>query len=115
LTVACAIGLLGAVAAFVLALSQQDVWMIILAVFLGFHAIGGLRQARTLAWLQPAVEHLNRAVASVRQGACAEAVAECDRALELIPPGHNLHDNAQACRAMALAQLEQSSRADRTK
>jgi Zn-dependent protease len=111
LRVSCVLGLLAAAAAFVLALSHQDVWLIILAVFVGLQAINGLAQARMLAWLQPAVDHLNRAVALVQQGAAAEAVAECDKALELIPEGHTLRDNAYACRAMAVAQLGQAAAA----
>lgn len=111
LRVSCVLGLLGAAGAFVLALSWQDVWLIILAVFVGLQAFNGLGQARTLAWLQPAADHLNRAVALVQQGAAAEAVTECDKALELIPNGHNLRDNALACRAMAVAELGRPSAA----
>jgi len=107
LRVSCVLGLFGAAGAFLLALSLQDTWLIILAVFLGYQAIHGLGQARTLTWLQPAVDHLNRALTLVRQGAAAEALPECDRALELIPQGHELRENAQACRAMVLAQLGQ--------
>ncbi len=111
LTVACVLGLLGAAAVLLLALGWQDAWLIILAVFLGFQAINGLRQARILTWLQPAADHLNRALALVRQGAHVEAVVECDRALELIPPGHPLRENVQACRATALAGLGQPTAA----
>lgn len=107
LTVSCIIGLLGAIGGFLVAVSYQDVWLIILAVFLGFHAMGGLQQARTLTWLQPAVDHLNRALALMRQGNHKDALAESDRALELIPEGQKLRDNAQSCRAMALAGLSQ--------
>jgi len=105
LRVSCVLGLLGAVGGFLLALSLHDTWLTILAVFLGFQAINGLRQARTLAWLQPAVDYLNHALSLVRQGSASEAVSECDRALELIPQGHPLRDNALACRAAALAEL----------
>lgn len=105
LRVACVLGLLGAAGAFFLALSQHDVWWVILAVFVGLQAFNGLRQAQALTWLQPAADHLNRALTLVRQGAAAEAVAECDKALELIPEGHRLRDNAIACRAAAVAEL----------
>ncbi len=111
LRVSCVLGLLGAVGAFLLAMSLQDVWLTILAVFVGLRAVAGLQQARTLTWLEPAVDHLNRALTLVRQGAAAEAVAECDRAMALIPEGHKLRDNARAFRAMALAQLGQPAAA----
>jgi Zn-dependent protease len=111
LRVACVLGLLGAAGAFILALSRQDVWLIILAVFVGFQAMNGLAQARNLTWLQPAADHLNRAVALFQQGAAAEAIAECDKALELIPEGHKLRDNAIACRAVAVAELRRPSAA----
>lgn len=105
LMMASVLGMLGAGGLMLLALLYlQSVWMIVLSAFLGFQAINGWRVARTLAWMQPALDHFNRAMASVRRGAGADAVAECDMALALIPPGHRLRENVNACRAVALAQ-----------
>ncbi len=109
LRVSCVLGLLGAAGGFLLAISLQSLWLIVLTVFLGFQAIHGLGQARTLAWLEPAADHLNRTVSLLHQGAGAEALAECDHALELIPEGHPLRDSALACRAAAVAEADRSA------
>jgi hypothetical protein len=105
LTVASVIGLVGAAAVLLLALAGQDVFLIAVTVFLGFQALKGLRQARILAWLQPAMDHLRRATSLIEQGRPAEAVAECDRALALIPEGNRLRAAVQQQRAVALAGL----------
>ncbi len=107
LRISCVLGVIGAAGVLFLALRWHDPWYIVLAMFLGYQAIRGLGQARTLAWLQPAVDHLNRAMTLVQHGAAADALAECDLALGLIPQGHQLRENAQACRAMVLARLSQ--------
>ena len=109
LMVSCVLGLVGAAGVFLLALRWQSIWLIAIAVFLGFQALNGLGYARALAWLDPAMEHVNRAVAAMRQGAFAEAVAECDLALKLIPQGHQLRDKVDSCRALALANLSESA------
>ena len=97
--VSCVLGLLGAVGVFLLALRWQSFWLIAIAVFLGFQAMKGLGYARALAWLDPAMQHANYALTAIRQGAFAEAVAECDLALKLIPQGHKLRDNVDSYRA----------------
>ena len=107
LRISCVIGVIGAAGVLYLALDKHDPWYIVLAMFLGYQAIRGLGQARTLAWLQPAVDHLNRAMNLVQHGAAAEALTECDLALGLIPQGHQFRENAQACRAMVLARMSQ--------
>ena len=109
LMVSCVLGLLGAVGVFLLALRWQSVWLIAIAVFLGFQAMKGLGYARALAWLDPAMQHANHALAAIRQGAFAEAVAECDVALKLIPQGHPLRNNVDSYRALALAKLSESA------
>ena len=109
LMVSCVLGLLGAAGVFLLALDWQSIWLIAIAAFLGFQALNGLKYARALAWLDPAMQHTHRAVAAMRQGAFAEAVAECDLALKLIPQGHKLRDNVDSCRALALANLSEST------
>ena len=63
--------------------------------------------ARALAWLEPAVEHANRALAAMEQGAFAEAVAECDLALRLLPQGNELRAKVDSCRALALVKLSE--------
>jgi tetratricopeptide (TPR) repeat protein len=105
LLVCSVVGLIGAAGLFLVALCWQDVWLIILTVFLGFQAVAGLNQARTLAWLQPAQDELNRAAELVRQRAFREAVTAFDRALELIPKGHQARAGAYSGRAVALAAL----------
>jgi Zn-dependent protease len=105
LLVASVVGLMGAAGLLLLALAYQSVWVIVMAVFLGSQAVRGLQQARILAWLQPAAEHLRRAASSTEAGRPAEAVAECDRALALIPAGNRLRAAVQDQRAAALARL----------
>ncbi len=105
LAVASVIGLIGAGGLLLLALAQQNYLRIAIAVFLAFQAMKGLRQARILAWLQPALEHVRRAAPLLAQGRPAEAVAECDRALALIPEGSGLRATVQNQRAAALAAM----------
>jgi Zn-dependent protease len=107
LTVASVVGLFGAAGVLLLALSRQNVWFAVVAAFLGLQAINGLGYARALAWLDPAVEHAGRAVAAMERGAFAEAVAECDLALKVIPPGNELREKTEACRALALTKLSE--------
>ncbi len=105
LRVASVIGLIGAAGLLLLALAYQKLGSIAVAVFLAYQAMNGLRQARILAWLQPAMEHLRRAASLIDQRRPAEAVAECDRALALIPEGSGLRATVQNQRAVALAGL----------
>jgi Zn-dependent protease len=105
LMVCCVVGLLGALGLFVFALSLQWTWMIVLSFFLGFQAFAGLKNARALLWLQPALEHIHRALAQVREGTGAEALAECDKAMELVPEGHKVRADVHHCRALALAKM----------
>ncbi len=101
LQVCSVVGMIGAAAGVVLAVCGQHVWWIVLSAFVGFQALSGWKQARMLLWLQPAADHIGRGMALVRQGAAAEAIAECDRALELIPQGQRVRADAYACRATA--------------
>jgi Zn-dependent protease/Tfp pilus assembly protein PilF len=103
LAVCSVIGLLGAAGLFLLALSSGDYLWIGLAVFLGLQALAGFGRARTMVWLQPALEEMHRAREQVRQGDCVAAVAAADRALELMPEGNPARADAHACRALALA------------
>ncbi len=101
LQVCSVVGMIGAAAGFLLAVGQGSTWWIVLSLFVGFQALSGWKQARTLLWLQPAAEHIGRSMALVRQGAAVEAIAECDQALELIPEGQRARADAYACRATA--------------
>ena len=105
LLVASIVGLIGGAGLLLLALYSHNVWGIIVAVFLASNAVRGVQQARVLAWLQPAAEHLRRAASSTEAGRPAEAVAECDRALALIPAGNRLRAAVQDQRAAAMARL----------
>jgi Zn-dependent protease len=105
LMVCSVIGLIGAAGLFLLALSWQSTWGLILTVFLALQAVAGVSRARTLVWLQPAQDELRRAVVLVGKRAYQDAVAACDRALELIPEGHQSAGAAYLCRAGALAAL----------
>jgi Zn-dependent protease len=105
LLVASVVGMVGAAGVLLLALAYWNLLGVAIAVFLGFQAMNGLRQARILGWLQPALEHLRRAASLIEQRRPAEAVAECDRALELIPEGNRLRATVQNQRAVALAGL----------
>jgi Zn-dependent protease/Flp pilus assembly protein TadD len=105
LMVCCVLGLLAAAGVILLALLHQSRLGVVPAVFVAFQALAGLQQARTLVWLQPVLEHIHRALALVRQGECADALAECDKAKALIPEGHRAHADVHSCRAMALARL----------
>jgi Zn-dependent protease/Flp pilus assembly protein TadD len=110
LVVCCVLGLLAAAGVLPLALALpaprgERIWLMVLAGFVAFQALAGLVQARTLVWLQPVLEHIHRALALVRQGDYADALAECDKARPLIPEGHQVHADIHACRAMALAGL----------
>jgi Zn-dependent protease len=102
LQVASVVGMLGATAGFLLALQAGSTWWIVLSIFVGFQSLAGWRQARTLLWLQPAADHLTRAMGFVRQGTWVEAVAACDEALRLIPLGHKVR--ATACLVRGLSQ-----------
>jgi tetratricopeptide (TPR) repeat protein len=100
------LGLVGAGGLFLLASLMQSSWGMILAVFVGFQALAGVRQAFVLFRIQPGLDHLNRALDLVRQGEGEKALDECDRALELFPQGHRACAEAHACRALALAALD---------
>jgi tetratricopeptide (TPR) repeat protein len=100
------LGLVGAGGLFLLASLMQSSWGMILAVFVGFQALAGVRQAFVLFRIQPGLDHLNRALDLVRQGEGEKALDECDRALELLPQGHRACAEAHACRALALAALD---------
>ena len=101
LQVCSVVGMIGAAAGFLLALNQHVVWWIVLSIFVGFQALSGWKQARMLLWLQPAADHIGRGMGLVRQGDAAGAIAECDKALELMPEGQRARGDAYACRATA--------------
>jgi Zn-dependent protease len=107
LMVASVVGLFGAGGVLLLAIRGGSVWWAVLAAFLGMQAIKGFQYARALAWLDPAGEHSKRALAAMERGAFAEAVAECDLALRLIPPGSQLREKVESCRALALVKLSE--------
>ncbi len=111
LQVCSVIGMIGGAAGFVLAVSQGEVWWIVLSAFVGIQALSGWKQARTLLWLQPAADHIARGMALVRQGAAAEAIAECDQALALMPEGQRARADAYACRATAWTVLGEDAKA----
>ena len=80
LMVASVIGLAGAGGLCVWAYSAHSIWLGILAFFVGARALAGVSQARILAWVQPAMEHLNRATAAMQRGDYrAENLAHPDR------------------------------------
>jgi Zn-dependent protease/Tfp pilus assembly protein PilF len=97
------IGLIGAVGLLGLAILAGSGWLIVLAAFLGFQAVAGVRQAFVLARIQPALDHLERATALMRQGAHAEAIAACDSALSLLPEGSVFRAVAHGARGTLLA------------
>jgi Zn-dependent protease len=103
LLVCSAIGLIGAVGLFAMAVYLQSIWLIVLAAFLGFQAWKGLQQAQILNWLQPVAERLDAGVEALRQEDCAGALTAANAALALIPEEHPLRANAYHCRALALA------------
>jgi Zn-dependent protease len=107
LLVASVVGLFGAAGVLLLAIKYQSVWWAVLAAFLGMQALKGFGYARALAWLDPAREHAGRALAAMQRGAFAEAIAECDLALELLPPGNELRAKIESCRALALVKLSE--------
>jgi Zn-dependent protease/Flp pilus assembly protein TadD len=108
LLVCSVIGLVGAGGLILLALLQPGGgggWLIVVALFLGLQAVAGFRRARELAVLEPAVEHLQRAAASVQQGDGVGALAECDQTLDLLPEGHLARAEVHSIRALALVQM----------
>jgi Zn-dependent protease len=107
LMVASVVGLFGAAGVLLWALSWQSVWLAILAAFLGMQAIRGFGIARALKWAEPAAKHAKRALAAMERGAFAEAIAECDQALRLLPPGNALRAKVESCRALAVAKLSE--------
>jgi Zn-dependent protease len=107
LQVSSVVGMLAAAAGFVLAVLyvNHNTWYIVLSLFVGWQALSGWKQARTLLWLEPAVDHLGRGMVSLRQGAAAEAIAECDKALGLIPEGQRARANVYLVRGLSHGRL----------
>ncbi len=101
LQVCSVVGMVGAAAGFLLAVGYGDTWLIVLSLFVGFQALSGWKQARTLLWLQPAADHIERGMGFVRQGAAAEAIAEFDKALALIPEGQKARANVYLVRGLS--------------
>jgi tetratricopeptide (TPR) repeat protein len=100
------LGLIGGVGLFFLALLMQSGWWMVLALFVGFQAMAGVRQAFVLFRIQPGLDHLEKALELIRQGSCGRALEECDQAMQLLPEGHRAQADAHACRAGALAALD---------
>jgi Zn-dependent protease len=105
LQVASVVGLIGAAAGFLLALNRHETWWIVLSIFVGWQALSGWKQARTLLWLEPAVDHMTRAMGFMRQGSATEAIAECDEALRLVPEGQTARANVYLVRGLSHARL----------
>jgi Zn-dependent protease len=112
LQVCSVVGMMGAAAGFLLAVSHGSVWWIVLSLFVGWQALSGWKQARTLLWLEPAGDHIARGMGFVRQGAAAEAIAECDKALELVPEGQRARANVYLVRGLSHAQLRHYAAAE---
>jgi Zn-dependent protease len=105
LQVCSMVGMIAAAAVFLLAVSQGSVWWIALSAFVGWQAMSGWKQARTLRWLQPAADHIARGMGLMREGAAAEAIAECDKALALIPEGQRARASVFLVRGLSHARL----------
>ncbi len=111
LMVCSAIGVLGAAALALYALSTGSIWLIVIAAFLGIRAVAGIQIARSLAWRDPAGHLLSGAIAGAQDGDVAKALADCDRALEIIPAGNPFAAHAYAVRAQLRAKQGEHDRA----
>jgi Zn-dependent protease len=105
LMVASVIGMVGAGGLFVLALYDSGPFLFILAAFVSVQAVGGFLRARTLAWLQPVLDQITQAQVAGGEGDFAEAIDSYDRALALLPPGHQVRADTYACRATLLLEM----------